>query len=100
MYCLERRRGFRAWNSIDRANVLKNKQNFRWELLEQTPYSLNLAPSDYCLFQPLKKHRESRHFRTPVKVKEAVLGESLYLEANFCLLRFQYVCVPTEQILR
>jgi histone-lysine N-methyltransferase SETMAR len=31
-------------------------QELQWELLEHPPYSLDLAPSDFHLFDPLKRH--------------------------------------------
>lgn len=48
-------------------------QRFRWEVLDHPPYSPDLAPSDYHLFGPLKKHLEGQHFRTDAEVQQAVL---------------------------
>ncbi|GBN77099.1 hypothetical protein AVEN_117544-1 [Araneus ventricosus] len=43
-------------------------QRFRWNVLEQPPYSPDLSPSDFHLFGPLKKHLAGRHFRTNAEV--------------------------------
>jgi histone-lysine N-methyltransferase SETMAR len=37
-------------------------QEPQWELLEHPPYSLNLTPSDFRLFGPLKNHLGGKHF--------------------------------------
>jgi hypothetical protein len=37
-------------------------QGLQWELLEHPPYCLDLAPSDFHLFGPLKNHLGGRHF--------------------------------------
>jgi histone-lysine N-methyltransferase SETMAR len=34
----------------------------QWELLEHPPYSPDLAPSDFHLFGPLKKHLGGKSF--------------------------------------
>ncbi|GBN67116.1 hypothetical protein AVEN_62474-1 [Araneus ventricosus] len=40
--------------------------------LQHSPYSPAIAPSDFNLFGPLKKHPRSGHFRTDVEVEAAV----------------------------
>jgi histone-lysine N-methyltransferase SETMAR len=45
------------------AQVTQEKiQELQWELLEHPPYSLDLAPSDFHLFGPLKSHLGNKHF--------------------------------------
>ena len=43
-----------------------------YELIPHPAYSPDLAPSDYFLFQNLKKDISGRHFRSNEKVVEAV----------------------------
>jgi hypothetical protein len=43
-----------------------------WELLSHPPCSMDLAPSDYHLFEPLKDHLRSHHYETDEAVQEAV----------------------------
>ncbi|GBM51412.1 hypothetical protein AVEN_203756-1 [Araneus ventricosus] len=43
------------------------------ETLEHPPYNLDLAPSDFPLFRPLKKHLAGRHFRIDAEVQETVV---------------------------
>jgi len=58
-----------------------------WEVLPHPPYSLDLAPSDFHLFRPLKEFLGGQHFSTDDEVKQAVLGwfsrtdKSFYAEA-------------------
>ncbi|GBL97604.1 Mariner Mos1 transposase [Araneus ventricosus] len=59
------------------------KQRFRWEVLEQPPYSLDLAPIDFHLFGLLKKHLTGRHLGTKVEVQEAVVTWLHDLDPNF-----------------
>jgi histone-lysine N-methyltransferase SETMAR len=37
-------------------------QEQQWEVLEHSPYSPDLAPSDFYLFGPLKHHLSAEHF--------------------------------------
>jgi histone-lysine N-methyltransferase SETMAR len=37
-------------------------QEQQWEALKHSPYSPNLAPSDFQLFSPLKHHLSAEHF--------------------------------------
>ncbi|GBO22143.1 Mariner Mos1 transposase [Araneus ventricosus] len=48
-------------------------QRFRWNILEHSPYSRDLSPSDFHLFGPLKKQLAGHHFRTDAEVQEAVV---------------------------
>jgi len=43
-----------------------------WQVLKHPPYSLNLAPSDYHMFGPLKRGLAGQHFGNDDEVKEAV----------------------------
>jgi histone-lysine N-methyltransferase SETMAR len=56
---------------------------FKWEQFDHPPYSPDLAPSDYHLFQHLKSFLESQRFHDDNEVKESV---SMWLKsqaANF-----------------
>jgi histone-lysine N-methyltransferase SETMAR len=39
-------------------------RHYNWEVLDHPPYSPDLAPSDFHLFGPLKKHLGGRRFAT------------------------------------
>jgi len=43
-----------------------------WEILEHPPHSPDLAPSDFHLFGPLKRHLSGQCFKTDEDIKEAV----------------------------
>lgn len=58
-------------------------QRFRWQVLDHPPYSPDLAPSDFHLFGPLKKHLGGLHFRTDAEVQQAVLTWLHNLDADF-----------------
>jgi len=68
-------------------------QQLGWEVLPLTPYSPNLAPSDFQLFGPLKEYLGGQHFSTDDEVKQAVLGwfsrtdKSFYAEAFQTLVK-------------
>lgn len=47
-------------------------QEMRLQVLEHPPYSPDLAPSDYHLFGPLKKHLGGTKFSSDEEVKDAV----------------------------
>jgi histone-lysine N-methyltransferase SETMAR len=47
-------------------------QENTWELLSHPPYSLDLAPSDYHLFRPLKDHLKGHHYETDEAVQDAM----------------------------
>jgi histone-lysine N-methyltransferase SETMAR len=40
-----------------------------WEVLPHTAYGPDLAPTDFCLFRPLKEALEGKRFRANDKVK-------------------------------
>jgi len=46
--------------------------DFGWTILPHSPYSPDLAPSDYHLFPKLKEHLGGMHFHTNHEVKEEV----------------------------
>lgn len=55
------------------ANVsVATLQKFKWEILEHSPYSPDLAPCDFHAFGPLKTHLKGRRFNSDDEVKEAV----------------------------
>jgi len=43
-----------------------------WEVLVHTPYSPDLAPSNFHLFEPLKNHMRGKNFTTDAEVIKAV----------------------------
>ncbi|GBM35067.1 hypothetical protein AVEN_203230-1 [Araneus ventricosus] len=45
--------------------------------------SPDLAPSDFHLFEPLKKHLAGRHFRTDAEVQETVVEWLRDLDPDF-----------------
>jgi transposase len=47
---------------------------YNWEVLDHPPYSPDLAPSDFHLFGPLKKHLGGRRFTTDSEVQQAVMS--------------------------
>ncbi len=46
--------------------------SFGWTVLPHPVFSLDLAPSDYHLFGPLKDGLRGRHFKDDEEVKDAV----------------------------
>jgi hypothetical protein len=47
-------------------------QNLKWEVLEHTPYSPDLAPRDFHLFGPLEHHLSAEHFPDEEAVEREV----------------------------
>jgi hypothetical protein len=47
-------------------------QEQQWEVLEHTPYSPDLAPSNFDLFSPLKHHLSAEHFPNDEAVEREV----------------------------
>jgi hypothetical protein len=47
-------------------------QEQQWEILEHSPYSPDLAPSDFHLFGPLKHHLSAEHFPDDEAVEREV----------------------------
>jgi histone-lysine N-methyltransferase SETMAR len=47
-------------------------QELQWELLEHPPYSLDMAPSDFHLFDPLKSYLGGKHFTDDEEVETKV----------------------------
>jgi len=47
-------------------------RSFNWEVLQHPPYSLDLAPSDFHLFGPLKHHLSGERFPDNDAVERAV----------------------------
>ncbi|GFV41991.1 hypothetical protein TNCV_4514081 [Trichonephila clavipes] len=64
--------GFRAQNLIRAEQMCEMKKvRFRWEVLDHPPYSPDLAPIYFHLFEPLKKHLGCQHFKTDAEVQHA-----------------------------
>ena len=74
-------------------------QQLCWEVLPHPPYSLDLAPSDFHLFVPLKEFLRGQHFSNDDEVKQAVLGwfnradTSFYAEAFQALVKCWDKCI-------
>jgi hypothetical protein len=58
-------------------------RHYNWEVLDHPPYSLDLAPSDFHLFGPLKKHLGGRRFATDGKVQQTVMSWLQALDTDF-----------------
>ena len=64
-------------------------QQLSWEVLPNPPYSLDLTPSDFHLFGPLKEFLGGQHFSTDDEVKQAVLGWFCHTDKSFYAEAFQ-----------
>jgi hypothetical protein len=53
------------------------------EVLDHPPYSLDLTPSDFHLFGPLKKHLGGRSFATDGEVQQAAMFWLQALDTDF-----------------
>jgi histone-lysine N-methyltransferase SETMAR len=58
-------------------------RRYNWEVLDHPPYSPDLAPSDFHLFGPLKKHLGGRRFATDGEVQQAVMSWLQALDTDF-----------------
>jgi histone-lysine N-methyltransferase SETMAR len=58
---------------------------YNWEVLDHPPYSPDLAPSDFHLFGPLKKHLGGRRLATDGEVQQDVMS---WLQALDTFLSF------------
>ena len=47
-------------------------RRYGWTVMDHSPYSSDLAPSDFYLFGPLKKHLVGKRFASDSNVKKAV----------------------------
>jgi histone-lysine N-methyltransferase SETMAR len=71
--------------------MFRNPQNrtrellrrYNREVLNHPPYSLDLAPSDFHIFGPLKKHLDGRRFVIDCEVQQAVMSWLQALDTNF-----------------
>ena len=54
------------------ARTMDTIQKLKWIVLPHPPYSLDLAPSDYHLFGPLKEHLGGKRFRNKKEVIQDV----------------------------
>ena len=74
-------------------------QQLGQEVLPHPPYSPDLAPSGFHLFEPLKEFLGGQHFSTDDEVKQAVLGwfsrtdKSFYAEAFQALVKCWDKCI-------
>jgi len=59
-------------------------EKFKWDILDQPPYSPNLAPSDFHLFLHLKKHLAGKTFDDDDEVQEEVMTLFKGQAADFC----------------
>jgi hypothetical protein len=58
-------------------------QRYNWEVLDHPPYSTDLAPSDFHLFGPFKKHLGGRRFATDDEVRQAIMSWLQALDIDF-----------------
>jgi hypothetical protein len=76
--------GFGALPLITAANRTRELlRRYNWEVLNHPPYSPDLAPSDFHLFGPSKKHLGGRRFATDGEVQQAVMSWLQALETDF-----------------
>ena len=47
------------------------REQFHWDIIEQPPYSADLAPSHFFLFPKLKDHLAGKHFANDEDLKDA-----------------------------
>jgi histone-lysine N-methyltransferase SETMAR len=58
-------------------------RRYNREVLDHPPYSPDLAPSDFHLFGPLKKHLGGSRFSTDGEVQQAVMSWLQALDTDF-----------------
>ena len=58
-------------------------QRYKWEVLPHPPHSPDLAPSDYHLFGPLKRHLAGQRFTKDDDLIENVTNWLYSLDENF-----------------
>jgi hypothetical protein len=58
-------------------------RRYNWEVLNHPPYSPDLAPSDFHLFGPLKKHLGGKRFATDGEVQQAVMSWLQAIDTDF-----------------
>jgi len=67
------------------ARTMDTIQKLKWNVLPHPPYSPDLAPSDYHLFDPLKEHLGEKIFRNNEEVIQDV-QEWLHWQPKDCFL--------------
>ena len=78
-------------------------QALKFEVLKHPPYSLNVAPSDFHLFGPMKEHLRGQKFADDSEILEAVqswlkaVPKSLFLEGIHKLLDRWTKCVVKQR---
>jgi hypothetical protein len=74
--------GFGALPLITINRKLELVRRYNWEVLDHPPYIPDLAPSDFYLLGPLKKHLGWRRFATDGEVQQAVMSwlQALYTD--------------------
>jgi hypothetical protein len=75
--------GFGALLLITANHTRELLRHYNWEVLDHSPYSPDLAPSNFHLFGPLKKHLGRRRFATKGEVQQAVMSWLQALDTNF-----------------
>jgi hypothetical protein len=65
-----------------------------WEVLDHPPYSPDLAPSDFHLFGPLKKHLGGRQSATDGEVQQAVMSWLQVVDPEFFSAGIDAVVYP------
>jgi hypothetical protein len=91
--------GFGALPLITANRARELLRRYDWEVLDHPPYSPDLAPSDFHLFGPMKKHLGGRRFATDGEVQQAVMSWLQALD-TFLLCWDRCLGVPVGQMLR
>ena len=98
-------RGLPHWFLQDNAPVhtcraaLEKIGSAGFELVKHPPYSPDLAPSDYCLFNELKRHLRGTHFESAAALEETVRNCFGLLPPAFFLDAFKALPVRWEKCL-
>ena len=74
------------------AGTLAKIEDLGWKLLTHPPYSLDLAPSDFHLFGPLKESMRGIHFQTNEEVAQDSVHRILCLRNRRSNIKMEQVC--------
>jgi len=62
---------------------ISERKKFEWDILDHSPYSPDLAPSDFHFFRHLKKHLAKKKLDDDDEVKEEVMTRFKVQAADF-----------------
>jgi hypothetical protein len=72
-------------------------EKYCWEVLPHPPYTLDLAPSDSHLFEPLKDHMGGQHYKNNKGIQQSVYMVAKY--RNRFLLQWHIeACAALEEM--